>query len=457
LIPAILVVDDESEMRDLIEAALKPFDYAVSTCASGEHALELVEAGEFDVLVSDHQMAGMNGVDLCRKARAAKANLLVILLTGFGSLEVATEALRAGAYDFVSKPVSLEVLLITIERAVRRQMLRRELSRLNEAASAAPSGIIGAEGTMKSVFEVVAKVARSDATVLIRGETGTGKELVARAIHEQSGRSGPFIAVNCAAMAEGLLESELFGHMQGAFTDAHKAKAGLFVEAHGGTLFLDEIGEMGLGMQSKLLRALQERVVRPLGGSREVSFDTRIVAATNRDLEAEVEVKRFREDLFYRVNVVSIEVPPLRLRMEDILPLAHHFIARSAKRNGRPALRLGHAAAERLMGYDWPGNVRQLENAMERALALTRFEEISLDDLPIQLQRAPSIEAHASATDDDLPTMEVIEERYIQKVLDAMGGNKAAAARILGFDRRTLYRKLAKGDASALADSEINE
>src|SRR5688572_29282319 len=275
-------------MRDLIEAALKPFDYAVSTCSSGEHALELVEAGEFDVLVSDHQMAGMNGVDLCRKARAAKANLLVILLTGFGSLEVATEALRAGAYDFVSKPVSLEVLLITIERAVRRQMLRRELSRLNEAASAAPSGIIGAEGTMKGVLEVVAKVARSDATVLIRGETGTGKELVARAIHEQSGRSGPFIAVNCAAMAEGLLESELFGHMQGAFTDAHKAKAGLFVEAHGGTLFLDEIGEMGLGMQSKLLRALQERVVRPLGGSREVSFDTRIVAATNRDLEAEV-------------------------------------------------------------------------------------------------------------------------------------------------------------------------
>ena len=210
-------------------------------------------------------------------------------------------------------------------------MLRRELSRLNEAASAAPSGIIGAEGTMKGVLEVVAKVARSDATVLIRGETGTGKELVARAIHEQSGRSGPFIAVNCAAMAEGLLESELFGHMQGAFTDAHKAKAGLFVEAHGGTLFLDEIGEMGLGMQSKLLRALQERVVRPLGGSREVSFDTRIVAATNRDLEAEVEVKRIREDLFYRVNVVSNEVPPLRLRMEDILPLAHHFIARSAK------------------------------------------------------------------------------------------------------------------------------
>lgn len=444
-------------MRDLIETALKPLDYAVSSCASGERALELVEAGEFDVLVSDHQMSGMNGVELCRRARAAKPNLLVILLTGFGSLEVATEALRAGAYDFVSKPVALEVLLITIERAVRRQMLRRELRRLNEVASTADSSIVGADGTMKSVLDVVARVARSDATVLIHGETGTGKELVARAIHEQSGRTGPFIAVNCAAMAEGILESELFGHMQGAFTDARRTKTGLFVDAHGGTLFLDEIGEMGLGMQSKLLRALQERTVRPLGGSREVPFDTRIVAATNRDLEAEVAVKRFREDLFYRINVVSIEVPPLRLRMEDILPLAHHFIARSAKRNGKPALRLGHAAAERLMGYDWPGNVRQLENAMERAVALAHFEEISLDDLPIQLQRAPSIETTTSATDDDLPTMEVIEERYIQKVLDAMGGNKAAAARVLGFDRRTLYRKLAKGDTDVPADSEIDE
>ena len=442
--PEVLIVDDDADMRELIETALKPLDYAVTTCTSGEAALELIQAKEFDVLVSDHHMSGMNGVELCRKARAARSNLAVILLTGFGSLELATDALRAGAYDFVTKPVSLEVLLITIERAVRRQSLRKRLDRLNDATSAPTSKFVGADGTLKGVLDVVGRVARSDATVLIHGETGTGKELVAQAIHAQSERRGPFIAINCAAMAEGLLESELFGHLPGAFTDARKAKSGLFVDASGGTLFLDEIGEMGLGMQSKLLRALQERTVRPLGSSQEVSFDTRIIAATNRDLEAEVAVKRFREDLYYRINVVTIDVPPLRLRMEDILPLAHHFIARAIKRNDRPPLKLGHAVAERLMGYDWPGNVRQLENAMERAVALARFDEITLEDLPSQLRSTMHGDTSGAAvSDDDLPTMDVVEERYIQKVLDAMGGNKAAAARVLGFDRRTLYRKLA--------------
>jgi DNA-binding NtrC family response regulator len=441
--PRILIADDDADMRALIDEALKPLDYDVVCSASGEEALALVQKSEFDVLVSDHQMSEMSGIELCRKARAVRANLAVILLTGYGSLEVATEALRAGAYDFVTKPVSLQVLVITIERAVKRQSLRRQLSRLNDAASVSAAGVIGVDGTMRGVFEMVRRVAKSDATALIHGETGTGKELVARALHAESGRKGLFVAVNCAAMPEGLLESELFGHMAGAFTDARSTRTGLFVDADGGTLFLDEIGEMGLGMQAKLLRALQERTVRPLGGSREIPFDTRVLAATNRDLEAEVALKRFREDLFYRINVITIEVPPLRLRLEDILPLAHHFIARAAKRNGRPPPRIGQAVAERLMDYDWPGNVRQLENSMERAVALARFDELVLDDLPSQLQRALPIDAtNGSESEDDLP-MEIVEERYIQKVLDAVGGNKAAAAKILGFDRRTLHRKLA--------------
>jgi len=427
-----------------MEAALKPFPYQVVSAASGEEALALVQASEFDVLVSDHQMSGMNGIELCKQARAASPNLAVILLTGFGTLEVATEALRAGAYDFVSKPVSIKVLIVTIERAVKRQSLRRQLSRLNEATPAAVAGIIGVDGTMRPVFELVTRVARSDATVLIRGETGTGKELVARALHTESGRSGPFVAINCAAMPDGLLESELFGHLAGAFTDAKKARAGLFLEANGGTLLLDEIGEMGLGMQSKLLRALQERAVRPLGGSRELPFETRVVAATHRDLEAEVALKRFREDLYYRLNVITIDVPPLRLRMEDILPLAHHFVARSAQRSNRPAPRIGHAVAMRLVGYDWPGNVRQLENCMERAVALARYDELVLDDLPAQLASSEFENvASASESEHDLLTLEIVEGRYIQKVLDAVGGNRPAAAAILGFDLQTLQRKLA--------------
>jgi DNA-binding NtrC family response regulator len=442
--PRILIADDDAEMRDLMETALKPFDYRLALAASGEEALALVHSREFDVLVSDHQMAGMNGIELCKRARAVDSDLAVILLTGFGSMDVATEALRAGVYDFVTKPVSLQVLIVTIERAVRRQSLRRELNRLNDIGNAVAAGALGVTGTMRPVAEMVTRVARSDATVLIRGETGTGKELTARALHAESGRSGPFVAINCAAMPEGLLESELFGHLAGAFTGAHAARSGLFLEANGGTLLLDEIGEMGLGMQVKLLRALQERTVRPLGGSRELPFDTRVLAATHRDLEAEVALKRFREDLFYRLNVITIDVPPLRLRVEDILPLAHHFIARASKRSNRPAPRIGHAVAKRLVGYDWPGNVRQLENCMDRAVALARYDELVLDDLPVQL-RDPEFDDPLSDAgfEHDLLTLELVEERYIQKVLTAVDGNEPAAAAILGFDVQTLHRKLA--------------
>jgi two-component system response regulator HydG len=303
---------------------------------------------------------------------------------------------------------------------------------------------------------MVKRVAPGQATVLIQGETGTGKELVARAIHDQSQRKGKFVAINCSAMPENLLESELFGHMAGSFTDAHATRQGLFVEAEGGTVFLDEIGEMPLGMQAKLLRTLQEKVVRPIGSSREIPFDARIVAATNRKLEGEVAAKRFREDLYYRVNVVTIEVPPLRARSEDILPLAHHFLKRLKKQGRAAPLRLGHAVAERLVAHSWPGNVRELENCMERAVALALFDEITVSDLPSDLRLGFAAKGASPTEELDTATMALVERNYIQKVMEAVGGNKTAAARVLGFDRRTLYRKLSlpEPEVAAAADDD---
>jgi two-component system response regulator HydG len=296
---------------------------------------------------------------------------------------------------------------------------------------------------MRRTADLVARVAPTDANVLVTGESGTGKELVARALHEKSCRTGPFLAINCAALPENLLESELFGHARGAFTDARAPRSGLLVEANQGTLFLDEIGDMPLGIQAKILRALQERCVRPLGHTQEVPFDARIVTATNRDLERDVEEKRFREDLYYRINVVRIEVPPLRARGTDILVLAQYFLQRAAQKFGKSVSRIGHAVADRLMNYQWPGNVRELENCMEAAVAVARFDEVTPEDLPAKIRENRLTEVYALSTDPtDLPRMRVVEERYIQKVLEAVSGNKTLAAKVLGFDRRTLYRKL---------------
>ncbi len=295
------------------------------------------------------------------------------------------------------------------------------------------------------MVSVIDRVAESDATVLVTGESGTGKELVARAIHERSGRLGPFLPINCAALPETLLESELFGHAKGAFTDARQPRSGLFVEANRGTLFLDEIGEMSLGMQAKILRALQERTVRPLGSAQEIHCDTRIVAATNHDLEKAVQEKTFREDLYYRVNVVRIDVPPLRDRANDVLLLAQHFLTQAAARSGKSVTRLGQLVAERLINYDWPGNVRELENCLERAVALARFDEITLEDLPSKIREHRPTDLGSLGDDaEHLLSMEEVEERYIRKVLNAVSGNKTVAAKILGLDRRTLYRRLAR-------------
>jgi two-component system response regulator HydG len=304
--------------------------------------------------------------------------------------------------------------------------------------------MIGTSAPMQKVYDLVARVADTEATVLVTGESGTGKELVAKAIHSRSRRKeGPFVAINCAAMPEPLLESELFGHVKGAFTDARQARSGLFLKASGGTLFLDEIGEMAMGMQAKLLRVLQERTVRPVGGDKEVPFDTRIVAATNRDLDTEVAERRFREDLFYRINVVRIQVPPLRSRGSDVLVLAQHFVERFAAVHRTNVKGLSSAAAERLMTYSWPGNVRELQNCIERAVALARYEMLGVDDLPEKLRDyRPSRVIVESEDPAELLPMEEVERRYVLRVLQAVGGNKTLAAEVLGFDRRTLYRKL---------------
>jgi DNA-binding NtrC family response regulator len=442
--PDVLVVDDDREMCELAEAGLTQRGYSVTWRLNPDEALSLLDREDFAILLVDIHMDTMSGLDLCRAALGKRPDLVVVVMTGFGSLEHAVGAMRAGAYDFITKPVSIDALALALERAVRHRTMSDELRRLRRRVEDRElPNVIGTSVAMQRVADIVNRVAESDTNVLITGESGTGKELVARAVHERSGRKGAFLAINCAAVPENLLESELFGHMRGAFTDARQTRTGLFVEADQGTLFLDEIADMPLGMQAKLLRVLQERKVRPLGATQEIPFDARIVAATNKDLESEVAEKRFREDLYYRINVVRIDMPSLRSRGNDVLLLAQHFLERAATRTGKNVNRLGRLVAERLVNYDWPGNVRELENCMERSVALARFDEITLDDLPVKIREHRPTEVFTVSDDpNDLPAMYVVEERYIRKVLAAVGGNKTMAAKVLGFDRRTLYRKL---------------
>ncbi|HEX4620352.1 MAG TPA: sigma-54 dependent transcriptional regulator, partial [Myxococcaceae bacterium] len=376
----------------------------------------------------------------------------VIVVTGMGSLDSAVAALRAGAYDFITKPVDVDLLKLSVERAMAHRKLHDEVKRLRQATPTAPADeLLGPSTAMASVRDLIARVAASETSVLVHGETGTGKELVARAIHQASPRkSGPFVAVDCAAVPHALIESELFGHARGAFTDARTERTGLFAQADGGTLFLDEIGDLPLETQPKLLRALQERKARPVGANTEVPFDVRLVSATNRDLEYEVFQKRFREDLFYRINVVTIEVPPLRDRPGDVLALGQQFLARFAERAGKSSLSLSASASEKLAAYAWPGNVRELENCIERAVALGRFNQLTIEDLP-QKVRAYRADQFVLSADDptEVVTMDEVERRYVQRVLQLVGGNKSQAAHLLGFDRRTLYRKLARYEAKS--------
>ncbi len=442
----ILIVDDDRGMCDVLEGDLGWLGFAAVARTSAEEALIALGREELDVVLSDIRMPGTSGIALCRQVVASRPDIPVIVMTAFGTLEAAVEAIRAGAYDFATKPFEVQALALMLDRAVQHRALREEVKRLRRvvADSKRLDDMVGSAPAMQQLFDLIERAADSDASVLVTGETGTGKELVARALHRRSRRrGGPFVAVNCAALPETLLESELFGHARGAFTDAKTARDGLFVKASGGTLFLDEIGDMPLGLQPKLLRALQERKVRPVGSDTEVPFDARLVAATHSDLEAAVDEGRFREDLFFRVNVIHIDVPPLRARGGDDLVLAQRFLEHFAGRAEKRVTTIAGPAAEKLIAYNWPGNVRELQNSIERAVALTRFEQIMVEDLPEKVRSHRS--SHVVVASDDpseiLPMQEV-ERRYILRVLEAAGGNKTLAARLLGFDRMTLYRKL---------------
>ena len=441
----VLVVDDDAEMVALIERGLTRRGFTVLTAGGGDAAFATLTTEDVDVVVTDLQMAGLDGLALTARVVANRPGLPVIVLTAFGSMAAAIGAIRAGAYDFIAKPVELDALALAVGRAVRHRQLTDELVRLRRQVAAGDDPeLLGHSAALREVLEVIARVAVTDATVAITGETGTGKELVARALHRRSRRAaGPLIAINCAAMPEALLESELFGHVKGAFTDARSHRAGLFAQASGGTLFLDEIGELPLGLQAKLLRALQERRVRPVGGDTEVEIDVRLITATNRDLERAVEDHAFREDLFYRINVVPLRVPPLRARGGDVLLLAQHFLTEIARRFDKPVTGFTPAAAERLAAYDWPGNVRELGNAIERAVALARFASVTVEDLPERIRAYTPAAMTVAGTDPaSLTSLEDVERRYILHVLHAVGGNRGQASAILGLDRKTLYRRL---------------
>jgi DNA-binding NtrC family response regulator len=429
----ILVVDDEKSQREILEMILSGEGYDVTTAASGEAALRIARERRFDLALTDLKMTGMDGIELLSRLLAQDSSIIVILLTAHGSIESAKESLRRGAFDYLEKPYDRQTLLDTIARALRK------LDQLD-------SEIISASPEMEAVKRMILKVARSSSTVLIRGESGTGKELIARAIHTQSPRATEmFQAVNCAAINENLLESELFGHEKGSFTGAHAEKKGLFEIADRGTLFLDEIGELDITMQAKLLRALQERKIRRVGGTREISIDVRVVAATNRDLRAMVQDKRFRDDLYYRINVLSIDVPPLRERREDIPVLIDYFLKKHTRHTSRLIRGLAPDARRVMLEYSWPGNVRQLESAIERAILLAETDMITIEDLPLEVRQEvrPATEGVFKLPAEGL-SFEEVERDLIMQAMERTDYNITKAAKLLGLTFRTLQYRLEK-------------
>jgi len=442
-----LVVDDDQALCDLLQEDLTRRGHQVWTARSVKQARELLHQQEVDLVLTDLNMPGSSGIDFCAELHGNRPDLPVVIMTAFGSLETAIAALRAGAYDFVTKPVDLDLLSITLGRALQHRQLQEKVRLLKaQVKRQQPDDeLLGESSALQQVKQQINRIAELDISVLISGESGTGKELVARALHRQSKRGdGPFVAINCAALPENLLESELFGHVRGAFTDARENRNGLFVEASGGTLLLDEIAELPLALQPKLLRVLEDHKVRPLGSSKEVACDVRVLAASHRDLDAAVKQGRFRSDLYYRLNVIQLELPPLRARGNDILLLTLSFIAQLSKRFGKSVTGLAQPAAACLLAYQWPGNVRELRNVVERALALSCHDLITLEDLPEQVRHPDGdVPLPVSLVDPGtiLP-LEEMERRYIHQVLEKLEGNRTLAARLLGVDRKTLYRKL---------------
>ncbi len=442
-----LVVDDEENIRLVLRTLLKKHGYEVATAGSAEEALEVLEGEPADFVLADVRMPGMSGIELCAELERRGFGGTVIVMSAFGSVDLAIEAMKAGAYDYVSKPFKQDEVLLALRKAEERESLRRENARLKEEARerARLGGMVGASEPMQRIFRMIEKVAGYTTTVLVRGESGTGKELVARALHDRSERAeGPFVPVNCGAIPEALLESELFGHARGAFTDAHRDKKGLFEVADGGTLFLDELGELPLALQVKLLRALQESTIRPLGATQDKKVDVRVVAATVRDLEEEVDEGRFREDLYYRLDVLQIVVPPLRERKEDIPLLVERFLEKNNAKLGTAVTGLGDDARKVILGYPWPGNVRELENVIERAVVLAEGSVIGRDDLPPKLLD-PVDPTKIVLSSDELSIKKMqrfMEKTLIARALERTEGNRTQAAKLLELSHRALLYKI---------------
>lgn len=438
----ILVVDDERSTCDLLSEGLRAHGFEVAFTTEPAKAEGMVAERHFDAVLTDVRIAKMDGIELCARLVRMRPALPVIVMTAFDRMETAVATVRAGAYDFLTKPLDLEVAAITLERAIRHRALAQEMVDLKRRVEEgdALGELVGESAELKAVRELVARAAPTDTSVLFSGEPGTGKGLFARALHDASERrQGPFVSVNCAALPEGLLECELFGHARGAFKDASSAREGLMARAAGGTLFLDEIGELPLGLQPKLLQALTERVIRPVGSDREIPIDLRVVASTSLDLDAAVRDKRFREDLYYRINVLHVRIPPLRERPGDVMVLARRLLQRLAGRTRSKATGFTDAAVRAMNAYGWPGNVRELGNAVEHALVLAQGDAIDVKDLP---ERVRGGTLPPSTTPVELVALAEIERRHVLRVLEAVGGNKVHAAGILGLDRKTLYRRL---------------
>ncbi|MDH5429236.1 MAG: sigma-54 dependent transcriptional regulator [Nitrospirota bacterium] len=447
----ILVVDDEPEMRQLLQDTLEEEHYRVVVASDGQEALTHMESEKFLVILTDLRMKGMDGLGLLEQVVQKYPESNLIMMTAFGTVESAVEAMKQGAFDYLTKPVKTDELLVTVKKALRDALLRHEVQQLRQAVGRefAFDQILGKSKPMREIFDLIRRVADSQTNILITGESGTGKELVAKALHFNSQRkSKPFVPVNCAAIPELLLESELFGHVRGAFTDAKSDKHGLFEEAHDGTLFLDEVSELPMMLQAKLLRAVQEREIRRVGATKPTLVNVRLIAATNVLLAEEVKAKRFREDLYYRLNVIEIHLPPLRDRKEDIPLLAHGLLQKSLTAQQKHVEGIADSALARLIDYPWPGNVRELENIVERAATLTQGQKISLEDLPLNIQNIQGEGQFIEDAVDQILPLAHVEQSYIRRVLEKLGGNKYQTAQVLGIDRKTLYRKLSEMEES---------
>jgi DNA-binding NtrC family response regulator len=439
----LLVLDDDAGVVDFLCESLTERGFDVIGFTTPVEALARIKAESFDLVITDVEMPEMRGTELLAAIHADKPTQLVLLITAFGSIELAVATVQAGACDFVAKPFKIEALVFAIDRAFRDRQMRREIVRLRTTLPFEGSGqLVAKSPAMQRVIETARRAARGDSAVLLTGETGTGKSAVARFIHDSSAkRDRPFFHLNCASLPLGLVESELFGVRRGAFTDAREDRAGAFVAAADGTLFLDEVGELALETQAKLLHVLESRQVRPLGGTTDLPFNARLIAATNRPLEALLREGKFRPDLYYRLNVIRLEVPPLRERHADIIPLVDLFLGWASERQARPLIAVSAAAIRRLLTYHWPGNVRELANVLERAVALSDHDTLLLEDLDFPKNGGEMETLLARSAEASLP-LAAIEQAYVRHVVEIHSGNKAAAARVLGINRRTLYRKL---------------